>query len=51
MELLLVVTALVLVSVTVTMVRRHRQTVAWNRELDQAFGTTGEREMPRHGRL
>ena len=51
MELLLAVTALVLVSVTVSMVHRRRQATAWNRELDQAFGNTAEREIPRHGRL
>lgn len=26
-------------------VRRHRESVAWNRELDQAFGVSSKREM------
>lgn len=51
MELLLLVTALVLGSVTVSMVRRHRKTIAWDRELAQAFGSSAEREIPRHGHL
>jgi hypothetical protein len=51
MELLLLFTALLLVSLAASTVHRHRQAVAWDRELDQAFGTTAEREIPRHGHL
>lgn len=30
---------------------RHRQVVAWDRELDDAFGSRDRRELPRHGHL
>lgn len=51
MEILLVLTLLALVSVIASMVLRHQRSVAWGRELDQAFGLTRDREIPRHGRL
>ena len=32
-------------------VRRRYATVAWNRELDQAFGVSARRELPLHRTL
>jgi hypothetical protein len=43
--------ALALVGLCALLVHRHQQTVAWDRELDQAFGVTAQREVPRHRRL
>jgi hypothetical protein len=51
MELLLIAVALVLVGLTVSFVHRHQQAVAWHRELEQAFGTSAQREIPRHRSL
>ncbi len=51
MELLLLFTALLIVSLAASMVHRHRKAAAWDRELDQAFGAASEREVPRHGHL
>jgi hypothetical protein len=42
---------LVLLALSATLVHRHLQTVAWSRELDQAFGVDGAREIPRHRAL
>ena len=50
MELLLVL-ALVLVALAALGARRHQQAVAWDRELDKAFGANHKREMPRHRSL
>jgi hypothetical protein len=46
--LLLVLVVLALVAV---LVHRHQQVVAWDRELDQAFGMSTDREIPRHRTL
>lgn len=43
--------ALALVGLCALLVHRHQQTVAWDRELDQAFGVTAQRDVPRHRRL
>jgi hypothetical protein len=50
MELLLL-GVLILLALSVTFVHRHHQSVAWSRELDQAFGVDAAREMPRHRTL
>lgn len=50
MEVLLLV-ALVLIAACTMLVHRHQQSVAWDRELDQAFGVSASREMPRHRTL
>jgi hypothetical protein len=42
---------LILLALSATLVHRHQQSVAWSRELDQAFGVDGLREMPRHRTL
>lgn len=49
MEVLLLI-ALVLVVACTTLVRRHQQAVAWDRELDEAFGVDPTREI-RHRTL
>ena len=51
MELLLLAAALVIVALTATGVHRHQQAAAWDRELDQAFGTNTKRDLPRHRTL
>lgn len=48
---LLFLTALVLVSLCVLAVHRRHQVLAWDRELESAFGVAEHRELPRHGRL
>lgn len=50
MEMFLFLAALLLVAIAVTVVHRRHQVVTWNRELDQAFGGTGPREIS-HRRL
>lgn len=50
MELLLLV-LLALVAAGALAVHHHLQVVAWDRELDQAFGVTAQREIPRHRAL
>lgn len=50
MELLLVA-VLALVAVGVLLVHRHQQVAAWDRELEQAFGTSAGRDVSRHRRL
>lgn len=40
--------ALVVLVVVVLGLRRHVRHSAWDRELEQAFGAAGLREMPRH---
>jgi hypothetical protein len=42
---------LLVLALSATLVHRHQQTVAWGRELDQAFGVDGTREIPRHRAL
>jgi hypothetical protein len=49
--LLLLAVALVLVALSVSLVHRRHQIVAWDRELEQAFGTAAHREIPSHRRL
>lgn len=49
-EILIVPIALVLAAV-VPAVHRHVQVVAWDRELDEAFGVRAAREMPRRRAL
>jgi hypothetical protein len=51
MEVLLFALTLVVLAVVAVLVHRHLQTVAWDRELDQAFGVTPDREIPRHRTL
>jgi hypothetical protein len=50
MELLLVLT-FALASLAVALVHRHQKVVAWDRELDAAFGDSSQRELPRHRTL
>lgn len=50
MELLLL-GVLALVAAGVLLVHRHNQITAWDRELEQAFGTTGGRDISHHRRL
>ncbi len=50
MEMFLLLAA-VLVAACCLLVHRHQQVVAWDRELDKAFGITGSREIPRHRTL
>ena len=51
MTLLLVLCALVVALGSAWAVRRRYATVAWNRELDQAFGVSARRELPLHRTL
>lgn len=48
---LLVLLALALVALGVVLTHRHQQVLAWDRELDQAFGASADREMPHHRTL
>jgi len=48
---MLLAAALVVVALAATGVHRHLQAVAWDRELDQAFGTSTKRDLPRHRTL
>lgn len=50
MELLLLV-VLVLIAACTMLVHRHQQAVAWDRELERAFGVNASREIPRHRTL
>lgn len=50
MELLLVL-AMVALALGGVLVHRHQQAVAWHRELESAFGTSADREIPRHRAL
>lgn len=50
MEVLLVL-AVVLLAFAGVLVRRHLQVVAWDRELETAFGLAADREIPRHRTL
>ena len=50
MEVVLLL-ALALVGLGALLVHRHHQAVAWDRELDNAFGVTAQREVPRHRSL
>jgi hypothetical protein len=50
MELLLFA-ALVLLAVGAALARRHYQSTAWDRELDEAFGVGSLRELSRHRTL
>lgn len=50
MELLLLL-ALALVAVGAMFVHRHQRVVAWNRELNEAFGARARRELSQHRRL
>lgn len=49
-ELLLLLAA-ALVAVAVLFVRRRQQTIAWDRELEDAFGARSARKMPSHRSL
>lgn len=51
MELFLLLTALLLAAIAVTVVYRRHRTVSWNRELEQAFGPAGTRDLAHHRRL
>lgn len=51
MELVLLAGALVVLVVVALGLRRHVRNSAWDRELEQAFGVAGLREMPRHRAL
>lgn len=51
MEFIVLLLALVGVAVCALVVHRHQKAAAWNRELDQAFGATAQREIPRHRSL
>ena len=50
MEVLVLIGA-VLIAAGTMLVHRHLQAVAWDRELDQAFGVNPSREIPRHRTL
>lgn len=51
MELLMLVGALVVLAVVALGLRRHVLRSAWDRELEQAFGDSDLREVPRHRAL
>lgn len=51
MEFIVLLLAFVVVAVCALVVHRHQKAAAWNRELEQAFGSTVQREMPRHRSL
>lgn len=51
MVTLLLLLALLVVAGGVWVVRRRHQTLAWNRELDQAFGVGARQEMSLRGSL
>lgn len=50
MELLLVA-VLAVVALGALLVHRRHQVAAWERELEQAFGTAGARDIASHRRL
>lgn len=47
MEMLLVLAVLAL-ALGAVLLHRRQQAVAWDRELESAFGRTADREIPRH---
>lgn len=49
--LLLLMPVLVVLGLCAALVRRRQQAQAWDRELEQAFGVTGHREIPPHRAL
>ena len=51
MTLLLVLCALLVALGSAWVVRRRYETLAWNRELDLAFGVSARRELPAHRTL
>jgi hypothetical protein len=48
---LLVLCALMIALGSAWGLRRRNKTLAWNRELEQAFGVSGQRELPLHRTL